>query len=169
MISIILDKDKNAEVPRFGVLCFILALVLSGLMTGRDRVLESNAGYESAAVLQTEAEKTWNDLIAKREELYKGNMIVDEKLGEQIYNERCSACHSFDKKILGPPYNTVLPKYIDKQDELIAFIKNPRKINPQYPSMPNQGLTTIGIKSVVKFLMKKIGAPSPAEPGEKKK
>ena len=60
--------------------------------------------------------------------------------GEDVYNGICIACHNFETKIIGPPYKETLVKYEGKRDELIEFILNPRKINPDYIAMPNQGL-----------------------------
>jgi len=30
---------------------------------------------------------------------------------EQIYNQKCIACHKFDVKLVGPPYKETVPKY----------------------------------------------------------
>lgn len=73
--------------------------------------------------------------------------------GADIYNGKCIACHQFDKKVVGPPYNTVIPKYEGKKDQLVKFILNPVKVNPEYPSMPNQGLKPNEAKAVADFLL----------------
>jgi cytochrome c551/c552 len=151
-------KNKEAKIPRASTAFFLLALALFGLITGKDRTLQANAGLETLAVLEMEAQAAHREILAQREELYAKGMKIDAALGEKIYNERCTACHTFGKKVLGPPLNSVLPKYMDKQEELAAFLKKPRKIDPNYPAMPNPGLTTIQIKSVVKFLAIKMGA-----------
>jgi cytochrome c len=157
-VSMIRHTKKNPQaLPRHSVPVFLLALLLFGLVIGKNHALRANASRETITVLVSDAQKTRNEIISQREEIYAKNMVIDEKLGEQIYNERCTACHLFDKKIIGPPFNSVLPKYINKKDELAAFIKNPVKVDPAYPAMPNPGLTTIQIKSVVKFLMIKMG------------
>jgi cytochrome c len=148
-------KHYKNPVPRFGIAVFIIAVALFGLAIGKDRTLQANANLESIEALTMDAEKARNDIVLKREELYSKSMEPDEKLGESIFNELCTACHAFDKKVMGPPFDSVLPKYIDKQDELISFIKNPTKKDPAYPAMANPGLTTIKVKSVVKFLMKR--------------
>jgi cytochrome c len=155
--AVVMIKNYSNPIPRFSIISFLLALLLFGLVIGKDRTLQANANLETIAVLKSNALKARKEIISQREEIYSKAMKIDEKLGEQIYNERCTSCHSFDQKSLGPPLNAVLPKYKGKQDDLIAFIKNPTKIDPQYPAMPNSGLTMIQIKSVVKFLMIKMG------------
>ena len=73
--------------------------------------------------------------------------------GADIYNGRCIACHAFDHRVVGPPYNSVLPKYEGKKDELVKFIMNPVKKNPDYPSMPNQGLKPNEADAVATWLL----------------
>ena len=73
--------------------------------------------------------------------------------GADIYNGRCIACHSFDKKIVGPPYNSTMPKYEGKKDLLVKYILNPVKINPDYPAMPSQGLKPKEAEAVAEYLL----------------
>ncbi len=73
--------------------------------------------------------------------------------GEEIYNTRCSACHRFDRKLVGPPYNEVLPQFIGRMDALEDFIMNPRPVLPGYPPMPNQGLKPAEVRAVAKYIM----------------
>lgn len=73
--------------------------------------------------------------------------------GADIYNGRCIACHQFDKKVVGPPYNETLPKYEGDADKLANFILNPVKINPEYPAMPNQGLKPAEAKAVAEYIL----------------
>jgi cytochrome c551/c552 len=168
-IAVSMIRTRTAGVPRYSFISFLLALLLFGLVIGKDHLLQDNASLETIALLKSNAQKARNEIISQREELYAKGMKIDEKLGEQIFTQICSACHSFDKKVLGPPFNSVLPKYADKQEELIAFIKNPKKMNPQFPAMPNPGLSTIKIKSVVKFLMIKMGYSTPDQPAQPEK
>lgn len=73
--------------------------------------------------------------------------------GADIYNGRCIACHSFDKKIVGPPYNETLPKYEGKKADLVNYILNPVKINPDYPAMPNQGLKPREAEAIAEYIL----------------
>ena len=78
--------------------------------------------------------------------------------GEEIFNAKCSACHMFDQKKVGPPYQVVLPKYTGRKPALIAFVLNPVKIDPAYPSMPSQGLKPSEADSIATYLLGKITA-----------
>jgi len=74
--------------------------------------------------------------------------------GEDIFNGRCSACHKFDAKLVGPPYNSVLDKYVGKKDDLVKFVLNPVKVNPEYPVMPNQGLKPNEAEAIADYILK---------------
>lgn len=73
--------------------------------------------------------------------------------GEDIYKGKCIACHAFDKRVVGPPYNEVLVKYEGKLDNLVKFILNPVKVNPDYPAMPNQGVKPAEAKAVAEYIL----------------
>lgn len=73
--------------------------------------------------------------------------------GADIFNGKCIACHNFDKKIVGPAYKDVLPKYEGKMQDLIKFVLNPIKVNPDYPSMPNQGLKPNEAEAIAEYIM----------------
>lgn len=76
-----------------------------------------------------------------------------EVSGEDIFNNKCAACHRFDVKVVGPPYNETLPKYEGKVDELVGYINNPVKVNPEYPAMPAQGLKPNEARAVAEYLL----------------
>ena len=73
--------------------------------------------------------------------------------GADIYKTRCSACHRFDQKLVGPPYKETMPKYAGNVDKLVAFIKNPGKVNPAFPPMPNPGLKPAEARAVAKYIL----------------
>ena len=50
-------------------------------------------------------------------------------------------------------YNESLKKYEGKLKDLVAFILNPKKINPDYIPMPNPGLKPSEAKAVAKYIL----------------
>ena len=76
--------------------------------------------------------------------------------GVDIYNNICSACHSFDHKVVGPPYIQTLPKYHGDVDKLVTFILNPKQNNPGYPPMPNPGLNALQARAVATYILKEV-------------
>ncbi|GAB4153018.1 MAG: hypothetical protein Fur0015_15360 [Ignavibacteriales bacterium] len=80
-------------------------------------------------------------------------VVVVKVSGADIFNGKCIACHNFDKKVVGPAYKDVLPKYEGKMPDLVKFILNPVKVNPDFPSMPNQGLKPNEAEAIADYIM----------------
>lgn len=97
----------------------------------------------------------------KSEQLRASLGVTAKQLtGEDIYNAKCSACHLFDQKKVGPPYKEVIVKYAKNKPGLIAFVMNPVKVNPAYPNMPAQGLRLSEADSIATYLLGKVvGTP----------
>jgi cytochrome c len=72
--------------------------------------------------------------------------------GKAVYEKVCAGCHQFDIRVVGPPLNEVVPKYAGDVEKLKGFIRNPVKVNPGYPSMPNLGLPEEEIDAVARYL-----------------
>ena len=92
-------------------------------------------------------------IVAERMELYSKSMKISAEYGEQIYKERCTSCHDFEKNVLGPAFNDIIPKYSENPDNMVKFILDPVKIDPNLPAMPDPGLTSLQAKSVVKYIL----------------
>ncbi len=75
---------------------------------------------------------------------------------EEVYTVKCAPCHAFDKKLVGPPHDEVIPKYFNKEKQLISFIRNPVRVNEEYPPMPNPGLKPDEAKAVAEYLLTKV-------------
>jgi hypothetical protein len=69
--------------------------------------------------------------------------------------------------LVGPPYNDVLPKYVDDLEGMTEFVLNPSRVNTDYPAMPNQGLRRAEARAVAAYLLSRyMGEPMGAEAGE---
>ena len=77
---------------------------------------------------------------------------------DEIYNTKCIACHKFDQKVVGPPYNQTVPKYNGNVQQLAEFIYNPVKVDPGFPPMPNQGLTKKEATAMAQWLIQQVEA-----------
>lgn len=110
------------------------------------------AAFDTATQLQ------FNQL-AKKYDVYHQQILIESGAavvtvsGKDIYNGRCIACHKFDTKLVGPPYNEVLPKYAEDRTSLIKFVLNPVKVNPDYPPMPNQGLKPNEAEAIADYIL----------------
>ncbi|MDD3558656.1 MAG: hypothetical protein PHW27_08785 [Melioribacteraceae bacterium] len=174
-VNILLLPKNALNWSYFGIAVFVLfiLLVLANLLYFM--LKESNVKYRSSTMFLTlimvtlfivkdqTAFNTTSQLhtkkLAKEYDLFAQNFKEElglfkvEVNGEEIYNGRCIACHNFDTKLVGPPYNSVLPKYENNIDGLAEFILNPQKIDPAYPAMPNQGLKPNEARAVAEFIM----------------
>ncbi len=72
--------------------------------------------------------------------------------GGQLFQQKCSVCHSFDQRLVGPPLNSVLDKYRTDKARLSDFLRNPQKIDPSYPAMPNLGLSAQEADAISDYL-----------------
>ncbi len=124
------------------------------LLFTADQIAVSNATKEEAVKVAMVYDRETEELRTRL------GVVMVSLSGEDIYNAKCSACHLFDQKKIGPPYNTVIPKYAGKKDQLVAFILNPAKVDPAYPNMPNQGLKPGEADSIATFLLKKLAGAS---------
>ncbi|MBA4405963.1 hypothetical protein C0389_01680 [bacterium] len=143
-------KDSISVPTESGVkygsaLIFLLIIVFALL------VIKDQFAFDTSTKMQTE-------ILSKEYDAYQ--LKIQEEMGTSapisgldIYNGRCIACHNFDKKIVGPSYNSTLPKYEGKKDLLVKYILNPVKVNPEYPPMPNQGLKPKEAEAIAEYLL----------------
>ncbi len=135
-------SSKFTALLFFSLLLMLLTVIIS------DKIIISNTTKVQSAVLAVE----YDELLAE----LKGEDVAIELNGEEIYKVRCASCHRFDIKLVGPPHNEVVPKYFGKEKELIAFIRNPSKIDPDYPQMLNPGLKPAEAKAVADYLLELV-------------
>jgi len=122
---------------------FILFLLVS---------MKEQVAFDTSSQLQNE-KIVANYLVHKNALLEKMGVSVETISGEEIFKERCAACHSFEMKVVGPPYKETLVKYEGNIEVLAKYIHNPQKMNPEYPPMPNQGLKLSEAKVVAEYIL----------------
>ncbi|NWF49488.1 MAG: c-type cytochrome [Ignavibacteriaceae bacterium] len=142
--NFIYSMMKNADVKYSAHVFFLLIFAASALIV-RDQLAMNHATKSHSIVLSAEYDKMLAEL--------KGENKIAEVSGEEIFTIRCASCHKWDQKLVGPAYKDVLPKYEGKEAQLIAFIRNPVKVDPAYPSMPNPGLKPNEADAVAKYLL----------------
>jgi cytochrome c len=141
-------KEPQPHHTASALFVFAFALALFG---ANDQVALYNATKGQAALLSYRHDLETEDLRAKLG--FVGVVLT----GEDIYNGRCSACHLFDQKKIGPAYKDVIPKYAGSKEKIMAFVLNPVKMNPAFPPMPNQGLKPAEADSIVCYILRRLG------------
>lgn len=137
--------SREAGVKFSSSLIFLLIIVFTTL------IIKDQFAFDTSTKMQTE-------ILAKGFETYQVKLQEEMGVGApisglDIYNGRCIACHNFDKKIVGPPFNSTMPKYEAKKELLVKYILNPVKIDPEYPAMPNQGLKPKEAEAIAEYLL----------------
>lgn len=155
MISLTLYKLVKESQLKLSTNAFVLFVIILVLMIVSDHVARENSIANQSKLLTARAKEVEATIDADRDAAMAVSVQPELKVGEKVYNLQCSACHRFDQKLVGPPYNTVLPKYKDHQDELIKFIRKPYKVDANYPSMPKLGLSEKEILSIVEYLFQR--------------
>ena len=130
---------------KFSSAIFIILILVSVSLIFKDQKVISNATKQHSLVLNTQYDKILANL--------KGEVTVAVISGKEIYEVRCASCHRFDRKLVGPAYFDVLPQFGGKEAQLVAFIRNPVKVNPAFPPMPNPGLKPQEAEAVAKYLL----------------
>lgn len=141
------------QLERPAATAYAFALVIAGTtcLASMFQVALHNATRDHAVTLAV--------VYDRNEEMLKTALGVGVKplTGEDIYNGKCSACHLFDQKKVGPAYTSVVRKYAGRKADLVRFILNPVKVDPAFPNMPSQGLKPAEADSIASFLMMKVG------------
>jgi cytochrome c len=140
---------KNSEVAS-GTVVFMLVFVLVLFNIIKDQAAFGNAIHEQTL----EATK-----VAEKLEIEARNKTVQTSgiNPQAIYDTKCIACHKFDVKVVGPPYDLTVPKYNGDVQKLAEYIFNPQKIDPNFPPMPNQGLKKKEATAMAQWLISKVG------------
>ncbi|MBL8016608.1 MAG: hypothetical protein JNK43_05000, partial [Ignavibacteria bacterium] len=147
--NFIYSMFKNSDTSSATVV-FVLVFVLVTFNIIKDQLAFGNAIQQNTTEITKIAEEHEKEIKGKTME---GSGID----AEAIFNQKCSACHKFDQKLVGPPYDQTIPKYNGDVQKLADFIFNPQKIDPAYPPMPNQGLKKKEANAMAKWLIDKVG------------
>jgi cytochrome c len=139
---------KESKVNLGGSAVLIFLILISAI------IYKDQLAFDTASQKQILNVNMEYSLYADHIKEKAGILEVVEISGEDIYNAKCIACHKFDTRLVGPPYNEVLPKYEGKTADLVSFILNPKKVNPDYTAMPNQGLKPKEAEAIADYIVK---------------
>jgi cytochrome c len=135
---------KEIKGTTAALLLFALVFSIAAFIISDQKAMASSTQVHSA-MLSAEFDKYFAEL--------KGEGKVVSINAEEIYQVKCASCHKWDQKLVGPAHLDVLPKYAGKESQLIAFIRNPVKVDPAYPPMSNPGLKPNEAEAVAKYLL----------------
>jgi cytochrome c551/c552 len=154
LVFILLHLEYNMiKEKKYGNIkaAFYLLLAVFALVILKEQVAFGVASEKHVYVLAEDYKKI------EKEELTKAGLLTVKISGEDIYQTKCTACHKFDVRLVGPPHKLVMLKYKNDQQAMINFILNPHKVDPNYPAMPSQGLKPDEAKAVVDYMFQHFG------------
>ena len=90
------------------------------------------------------------------------NAVIDDKKAQEIMSKAgCAACHTVDKKLVGPAYKEVAKKHKGQKDAEAALIKKVRSGGagvygqiPMPPNSPSQ-ISDADLKAMVEWVLSK--------------
>ena len=129
---------------------FVLIIVLITFNILKDQLAFGNAIHDNTIEITKIADE--HEKEARNKTLQTTGIDA-----EAIFKQKCSACHKFDQKVVGPPYQQTVPKYNGDVQKLAEFIFNPQKIDPAFPPMPNQGLKKKEANAMAEWLINQVG------------
>jgi cytochrome c len=142
---------KEIKGTTAALLFFTLIFSVAAFIISDQKAMASSTQVHSA-MLSAEFNKYLAEL--------KGEGKTVSINAEEIYQVKCASCHKWDQKLVGPAHLDVLPKYDGKEAQLIAFIRNPSKVDPAFPPMPNPGLKPNEAEAVAKYLLETYSSKS---------
>lgn len=135
---------KEIKGTTAALLFFTMIFSVAAFIISDQKAMATATKFQSAS-LSAEFDKYIAEL--------KGDGKSVEINAAELYQIKCASCHKWDQKLVGPPHLEVLPKYVGKEAQLVAFIRNPVKVDPAYPSMPNPGLKPNEANALAKYLL----------------
>lgn len=157
--------EIQAPDDQIGTRLWLIVALLTGtvLLMGYGRHLYRETALEPHMKLVAEQTQTFASLskVAQwRQEQGLGGMGGGEKLplGESVFKNVCSACHMFDKRLVGPPLMEVAEMYQGNPDGIITWVKNPGRRRMDYPPMQAIKLTETQHKAVANYILDTVEA-----------
>ncbi|WP_145924909.1 c-type cytochrome [Syntrophotalea acetylenivorans] len=147
-IKPLLQKRPQALTPPLLAIIVLTTLWVLGAQTARENSLTdvALAGLQlPAAAIQTTKPSAPQPATEPK--------VLPTVDGGQLFQQKCSVCHRFDQPLIGPALNSVLDKYRSDKDSLSGFLRNPPKIDPNYPAMPNLGLSEQEAGAITEYLL----------------
>ena len=93
---------------------------------------------------------------------FGANAVIDDKKAQEIMSKSgCAACHSVDKKLVGPAYKDVAKKHKGQKNAVEALTKKVRSGGagvygqiPMPPNSPSQ-ISDADLKAMVEWVLSK--------------
>ena len=162
-----MNKSINCirtTVVRAGVVAFGLAQLACGGSGGDARNSTNDAAASGGGAATSLSAFQLENGIGPITEVVTLPAAVDEKMaehGEEVFNQKCAACHKLEERYVGPALGKVLERR--SPAFVMNMILNPQDMIEQHPVtkqllaefmsfMPNQNLTQDEARAVLEYI-----------------
>ncbi|MBV6477340.1 MAG: hypothetical protein HGGPFJEG_00078 [Ignavibacteria bacterium] len=139
---------KNSDLKYISAVFYFMILSVGFI------VLINQSAFATASIKNLETISIKADELEKEKKSKTVN--TSGVNGEEVYTRVCAACHKFDTKLVGPPYDQTVPTYNGDVKKLASYIMNPVKKNPDYPPMPAPPIKQKEAEAVAQYLIDKV-------------
>lgn len=77
--------------------------------------------------------------------------------GGELFKRYCTSCHALDRRLVGPPVTYMTEKFEGAREEMIEFVLNPEKVDPDFPRMPKPAASEDEIEQIVEYILEGKG------------
>lgn len=156
-----LNAPKEFVGKRWGWIVTSFSLVILCMGLGRHLYRDQALAHHQTLMAEKTAvyqEKVKQAKEAEDERLAaQANMTLSE-LGEQVFTQSCTGCHSQDAQLVGPPVKEMITIYSGDPEALMQWIRSPGKKRSHLPQMPAFGhLPEREIEGLAHFILKLEG------------
>src|SRR3970282_1480803 len=118
------ESGPGARVLALDVLIFFAVLV-------HDNAAVGNAYHDRVGCLALRAPAAGTEHAKEppRDEATAAGQAA-ANAGKAVFEAKCSGCHRFDIRVVGPPLNVAGPEDGGDPEKLQGFIRHPGKVNP---------------------------------------
>ncbi|GAB4330857.1 MAG: hypothetical protein Kow0099_01740 [Candidatus Abyssubacteria bacterium] len=89
----------------------------------------------------------------KEEEVTQKERPEPGPTGKALFQKHCAVCHAEKTVVVGPPLEYMREKYKGKSGEMVKFVLEPTKVNPDFPPMPPPGISREQTENVVEYIL----------------
>ena len=128
-----------------------LLVVIALLMSVARHLVRENLLEEPHRVAEQRTRQFQADLAAFMETYSPDGEV--EQTGDVLFKQYCGACHARGRKLVGPPLEHMVEKYTGKREDMISYVTNPVKVNPDFPKMPKPMADETEIEKMVDYIL----------------
>lgn len=144
----------------------VALLMLTGSCMGFGRhVYREEATREHRLMVQKRTEDFAYAAVAAGWRAKHGVVQENLPLGERVFRDSCSSCHSLDRVLVGPSVREIAELYKGDPDGIVRWAKAPGKKRSNFPAMPALTFPDTHLRAAALHMLE-LAAPASAPASE---